>query len=137
METMKQSCLWSSQSTHGSLVLCGFPVVGKPEIWTFKVKFDLEGQGQSLYKTIGILTKVFFTSVPNLAILAWTGEELYHVDKLGDGRTHTQTDTGNDNTQRPKLALDEKTSHTVSKTKVLFYMFCQNIGSDQNLYLNP
>ena len=27
----------------------------------FEVKFDLEGQGHSLPKTIGILTKVFFT----------------------------------------------------------------------------
>ena len=53
--------------------LCGgyvFPVVVKPEILTFKVKFDLEGQCQSLSKTIGILTKVFCTSGPNLVILA-------------------------------------------------------------------
>ena len=31
----------------------------KPEILTLKVKFDLEGQGRSLHKTVGILTKVF------------------------------------------------------------------------------
>ena len=36
----------------------------------FEVKFDLEGQGQSPPKTIGILTKVFYTFGPNLAILA-------------------------------------------------------------------
>ena len=42
----------------------------------FEVKFDLEGQGQSPPKTIGILTKVFYTYGPNLAILAWTGDEL-------------------------------------------------------------
>ena len=29
-------------------------------------KFDLEGQGRSLHKTIGILTKIFYTSKPNL-----------------------------------------------------------------------
>ena len=37
----------------------------------FQVKFDLEGQGQSPLKTIGILTKVYFTSGLNLVILAW------------------------------------------------------------------
>ena len=42
----------------------------------FEVKFDLEGQGQSSPKTRGILTKVFYTFGPNLAILAWTGPEL-------------------------------------------------------------
>ena len=36
----------------------------------FEVKFDLEGQGQSPPKTIGILTKVFYIYGPNLAILA-------------------------------------------------------------------
>ena len=35
----------------------------------FKVKFDIEVQGQSLLKTIQILTKVFCTSSPNLVIL--------------------------------------------------------------------
>ena len=29
----------------------------------FEVKFDLEGQGQSPLKTIGVLTKVFYTYV--------------------------------------------------------------------------
>ena len=36
----------------------------------FEVKFDLEGQGQSPSKTIGILTKVFYIYGPNLVILA-------------------------------------------------------------------
>ena len=36
----------------------------------FQVEFDLEGHGQSSHKTIGILTKVFYTSGPNLVILA-------------------------------------------------------------------
>ena len=44
----------------------------------FEVKFDLEGQGQSPPKTIGILTKVFYTYGPNLVILAWMGDELSH-----------------------------------------------------------
>ena len=49
----------------------------KPEILTFKVKFDLEGQGQSTSKTVGILTNVFCTSGPNLVILAWMDDELW------------------------------------------------------------
>ena len=41
----------------------------------FQVKFDLEGQGRSVHKTIGTLTKVFWIFGPNLVILAWTGPE--------------------------------------------------------------
>ena len=63
----------------------------------FEVKFDLEGQGQSPPKTIGILTKVFYTYGPNLVILAWTGDELsrgqtwWRTDGLTDGRTQATT----------------------------------------------
>ena len=63
----------------------------------FEVKFDLEGQSPP--KTIGILTKVFYTYGPNLVILAWTGDELsrgqasaYRTHRRTDGRTDTQTD---------------------------------------------
>ena len=42
----------------------------------FQVKFDLEGQGQSLYKTIGALIIVLCIFGPNLVILAWTDPEL-------------------------------------------------------------
>ena len=73
----------------------------------FEVEFDLEGQGQSPPKTIGILTKVFYTYGANLVILAWTGVELSRgqaSDYRTHGRTDTQTDAGNDNTRRPKLA---------------------------------
>ena len=58
----------------------------------FEVKFDLEGQGQSTPKTIGILTKAFYTYGPNLVILAWTGNELsrrqtwWRTDWRTDGR---------------------------------------------------
>ena len=72
-----------------------------------EVKFDLEGQGQSLPKTIGMLTKVFYTYGPNLVFLAWRGDELSRgqaSDYRTDGRTDTLTDAGNDNTRRPKLA---------------------------------
>ena len=60
----------------------------------FEVRFDFEGQGQSLPKTIGILTKVFYTYGPNLMILPWTGDELSRgqaSDYRTDGRTHRQT----------------------------------------------
>ena len=36
----------------------------------FEVKLDLEGQGKSPPKTIGILTKVIYIYGPNLVILA-------------------------------------------------------------------
>ena len=73
----------------------------------FEVKFDLEGHGQSLPKTIGILTKFFYIYGPNLVILAERGDELSRGqahDWRTDGHTHRQTDAGNDNTRRPKLA---------------------------------
>ena len=52
----------------------------------FEVKFDLEGHGQSTFKTIGILTKVFYTYGPNSVILAWSGNE------LSRGQTWWRTD---------------------------------------------
>ena len=61
----------------------------------FEVKFDLEGQGQSPPKTIGILTKVFYTYGPNLVILAWMGDELWR------GQTWWRTD-GRRQRQYPK-----------------------------------
>ena len=63
----------------------------------FEVKFYLEGQGQSPPKTIGILTKVFYTYGPNLVIIAWTGDELsrgqtwWRTDWRTDGRTQATT----------------------------------------------
>ena len=76
----------------------------------FEVKFDLEGQGQSPPKTIGILTKVFYTYGPNLVILAWTGDELSRGQTWWrtDGLTDGPTDAGNDNTRRPILASGNK-----------------------------
>ena len=71
----------------------------------FQVKFDLVGQGQSPPKTIGILTKVFYTFGPNLAILAWTGAELSR-GQASDWRTdwHTHTDT---HTQTQAMTIPE------------------------------
>ena len=42
----------------------------------FENKLNLTCQAQSTPKTVGILTKVFCTSVPNFVVLAWTGDEL-------------------------------------------------------------
>ena len=77
----------------------------------FEVKFDLEGQNISPPKTIGILTEVFYTYGSNLAILARTGDELSRGQACGystQRRTHRQTDAGNNNTRRPKLASGNK-----------------------------
>ena len=83
----------------------------------FQVKFDLEGQGQWVYKTIGTLTKVFCIFGPNLVILAWTGPELsrgqasdWHTE------THTHRDAGNDNTRRPKLASGKNEAIVIYET---------------------
>ena len=57
----------------------------------FGVRFDLEGHNQLSHKTIGILTKVFYISGPNLVILAETGDELSH-GQARDWRTDRHTD---------------------------------------------
>ena len=59
-------------------------------IFYFSVKFDLEVQGQLPHKTIGILSKVFCSSGPNLVILAWTGDKLSR-GQASDYRTHRRT----------------------------------------------
>ena len=76
----------------------------------FQVRFDLLKVKVDI--TPQILSKAFYTSEPNLVILAWTGHELscgqasdWHKHERTD--THTHTDAGNDNTRRPKLASGE------------------------------
>ena len=86
--------LWHGQAQNGVNFDFGF-------------QFDLEGWGQSPPKTIGILTKVVHTYGPNLVILAWRGEELLRGqahDWYTHRWTHRQTDAGNYNSRRPKLA---------------------------------
>ena len=95
----------------------------------FEVKFDLEGQGKSPPKTIGILTKVFYIYGPNLVVLDETGDELSRGqarDWHTDGHTHTQIDAGNDNTRRPKLASGNKFLWNQNKNNVSFN--CQEGG---------
>ena len=89
----------------------------------FEVKFHLEGQGQSPPKTIGTLTKVFYTYGPNLVILAQTGDELSRGQACGyctHRRTHRQTDGGNDNTRRPKPASGNKMAAILKAISNLF-----------------
>ena len=93
----------------------------------FEVKFDLEGQGQSPPKTIGILTKVFYTYGPNLVILAWTGDELsrgqtwWRTDGLTDGRTQATTIPEGQYWPRVKSRL-QNYSHFVSASMC---QYCQ------------
>ena len=66
---------------------------GKAHNWVnfdFDIKFDLEGQGQSPPKTIGMLTKVFYIYGTNLVILAWTCDELSR-GQASAYRTHRRT----------------------------------------------
>ena len=62
---------------------------------------------------------MFCSSGPNLVILAWTGDKLSR-GQASDCRTHRQTDGGNDNTRRPKLASGKK-RHTVWNNSYLQY----------------
>ena len=67
------------------------------ENFDFGVKFDLEGHDQSPYKTIRVLTKVFYISGQNLVILVLTGNELsrgqtwWRTDWRTDGQTQATT----------------------------------------------
>ena len=65
-------------------------------MWHFKLLMDfdvcllctinLKGPGQLPPKTIGILTKLFCTSGPNSAVLAWMGNELWCEQAQNGGR---------------------------------------------------
>ena len=80
----------------------------------FKVKFDLEGQGQSPPKNnkdlnqglLQLWSKFGDPSLNGWCVIAWTSKWLPHTRT--DEQTHTQTDAANENTQRPKLASGTK-----------------------------
>ena len=92
----------------------------------FEVKFDLEGQGQSPPKTIGILTKVFYTYGPNLVILAWTGDELsrgqtwWRTDWRTDGRTQATTIPEGQYWPRVKIQSDKWTKLTAHQIVAVY-----------------
>ena len=57
----------------------------------FENKLNLTCQAQSTPITIGIFTKAFCTSGPNLVVLAWTGDELSR-GQAHDWRTNRRHD---------------------------------------------
>ena len=74
-------------------------------IFYFEVKFDLQVQGQLTPQTIGfnqgvllLWSKFGDSSLNGWQVIARTNKWLPHT------QTHTQTNAGNDNTKRPKLA---------------------------------
>ena len=115
----------------------------------FEVKIDLEGQSQlpptpnpnrphtpphkKIHKkTLGTLTKVFCTFGSNLAILAWTGTELWCADKqVIDKQTNTHTDAGNDSTLRTKLASGKNERVNMS----MCYLKAIKYGKDSNILI--
>ena len=93
----------------------------------FKVKFDLEGQGPLPPKMIGILTKLIFTSGPNLVILAWTGDDLSsrqafhcytHTDTCWDTQMQVMTIPWDQNW--PQVYLISHYHHGISNQHQLF-----------------
>ena len=79
MGTMRQTCLWNSLGTHGSVVVIWWLYISSSgetrkfemlsQIWCWRSR-------STAPKTIGTFTKVFYTAGPNLVVLAWTGDEL-------------------------------------------------------------
>ena len=90
----------------------------------FEVKFDLEVQGQLPPKTIGILTKVFCSSSPNLVILARTGDKLSR-GQASDYRTHrrthrqTQATTIPEGQNWPRVKMDTGALCDLNRTPVV------------------
>ena len=56
----------------------------------FENKLNLTCEAQSTPKTIGILTKLFCTSGPNLVVLAWMGNELWYREAQNGVNSHFQ-----------------------------------------------
>ena len=84
---------------HQRIILTGVLPIGG-ELWhaqaqnwvnfDFGVQFDLEGHDQSSHKTIGLLTKVFYISGPNLVLMSYRTDKLV-IDGHTDTHTHTHT----------------------------------------------
>ena len=104
----------------------------------FAVKFDLEGQGQSPPKTIGILTKVFYIYGPNLVILAETGHELSRGqahDWHTDGHTHTHRQT--QATTIPEGQYWPQVIKSMLKSMLVRQRFSNMANIDQQLCCQP
>ena len=111
--------LWCGQSQNGVN-------------FDFQVKFDHESQGRLPLKTIGTLTKVFYTYGPNLVILAQTGDELscgqsrdYCTHRCTDRQTQATTIPEGQNWPRVKMQPAAwysafcKTSKNLKQSQVL------------------
>ena len=97
----------------------------------FEVKFDLEGQGQSTQNNrdldqglLHLWSKFGDPSWHGWWVIARTSSRLTH------GRTHTQTDAGNDNTRRPKLASGKTLS-----TLLAYYEWCPSAVTFQRCFM--
>ena len=76
----------------------------------FQVEFDLEGQGQSIPKTIGILPRMICMSCSNLVILAETSHKLSR-GQARDWRPHGQTQATTIPEGQNWLRVKTKTKH--------------------------
>ena len=128
METMKQSGLWSSLGTHGSVVviwcLCIYSS-GETrkfdflnQIWPWKSGSIATQNNKDLNQ--GLLHLWFRFGDPSLngsRIIARTSKWLTHRLTHTHRHTHTHTDAGDDNTRRPRVknetAVDLKNEQSV------------------------
>ena len=80
-------------------------------IFYFEVKLDLEVQGQLTPQNNKDLNQgvlLFWSKFGDSSLNGW--QVIVRTSKwLPHTQTHTQTDAGNDNTRRPKLASGKKT----------------------------
>ena len=86
----------------------------------FENKLNLTCQAQSTPKTIGILTKVFWTSGPNSAALSWTDDEL----SPGQAQNGVNFDFEGKFDLEGKVQSPRKTIGTLTK---VFYIYGSNL----------
>ena len=129
METMKQSGLWSSLGTHGSLVVIWWLCISSSgetrkfhflsQICPWRSRSIASQNNMDLNQgLLHLWSKFGDPSLNGFQVIAQTSKWLPHTRT---GRwTVTKTDAGNDNTRRPKLASGKKT-----KWKLQILKICQ------------
>ena len=106
----------------------------------FGVKIDLKVQGRLLHKTLGMVTKLFCTSDPNLVILTWTGHELSrgqasdwhtqtYIQRYTNTHTHTQATTIPLSPNWSLIKISTKSIYDVVRKGVSLQNVTQNYGS--------
>ena len=107
----------------------------------FEVKFDLEGQGQSPPQNnrdlnqglLQLWSKFGDSSLNGWWVIVRTSKWLPHT--WTDGRTDTQTDAGNDNTRRPKLASGKNECKIPEKnTKLAWFFFYFPVSFSKSIF---